>query len=647
MLIHLRIFTLVFLLLNSGISTGQTKFSSIWLNQFESKVNLDSLKGADPKTGFDKNGFNFTIGSKGVLSRVWGGGDKSKGFYPDEKLTALFIRKIEFREIDLQEGTLSWIFTGPKAGATVTIDKQHICLKQRFYDSYGLLDTTRNIPKLIEHDLIRADIDYRGIIKNISVSVDFELKLKLYVNDHLIASQLCLIDLDRHQLRYSGISGNVQGTLLEPLPEKVKVQINPSKKYQQILGFGGIASIGAYRDLSSEGKEKWWKYIRDYNLLIQREYPVGTQLKEDCSNWDRFEDATIHYYGDNFPNGEISDFTYNKTIQDLGGIVIFEFWDLPPWMINSNTYHDKKMEGADPEKYARTYVNYCRTAKEKTGRAPAIVGIQNERNQSPEMWQKMTLALRNALDQNGFRDVKIHMHNSGNLSGGISALRAFTSVEEVWKKIDYAATNLYDYQQYFTHPDDYDRLITEWKTLVGKKPFISTEICINNPVYQHDSYRLAFQEGQLYYKNLTMMDAEAIIYCWSILNGPHPSFDATRSLFRVDYQNNSMPVPSSHQLRVLGSFSRNIKEGMYRIEVETGVKDLLATCFENTDTRTLVLMNRSTSPNNVSLESNRNKIKRIEVCDPFSGNRTVEPEDFEAGGGIKIMPGQILTLILN
>ena len=108
-----------------------------------------------------------------------------------------------------------------------------------------------------------------------------------------------------------------------------------------------------------------------------------------------------------------------------------------------------------------------------------------------------------------------------------------------------------------------------------------------------------------------------------------------------------MPVPSSHQLRVLGSFSRNIKEGMYRIEVETGVKDLLATCFENTDTRTLVLMNRSTSPNNVSLESNRNKIKRIEVCDPFSGNRTVEPEDFEAGGGIKIMPGQILTLLLN
>ncbi len=68
-------------------------------------------------------------------------------------------------------------------------------------------------------------------------------------------------------------------------------------------------------------RRRWWELVCEYNLLIQREYPNGRRLNPDMGNWDRLSDATRHFYGDNFPNGEISDFDYLRTIRRLGGQV--------------------------------------------------------------------------------------------------------------------------------------------------------------------------------------------------------------------------------------------------------------------------------------------------------------------------------------
>ena len=45
-------------------------------------------------------------------------------------------------------------------------------------------------------------------------------------------------------------------------------------------------------------------------------------------------------------------------------------------------------------------------------------------------------------------------------------------------------------------------------------PFLATEICINDPHLQEPSYRIAFAVAQLYHKNLTELDAVALMYCW-------------------------------------------------------------------------------------------------------------------------------------
>ena len=190
-------------------------------------------------------------------------------------------------------------------------------------------------------------------------------------------------------------------------------------------------------------------FLRDYNLLIQREYPNGTQLKEDCSNFGNLDDASVHYYGDNFPNGEISDFNYNKIIMDMGGMVVFEFWTLPPWAAQTvKNANWKTTQKPILDQYTRALVNYCKMSQKKTGRPPHILGIQNEKRQSAEDWQQMTLSLRRALNENGFQDVKIHMHNAPRLEAGIKAARAFTEKNHVWDAIDYCATNLYDYQNF-------------------------------------------------------------------------------------------------------------------------------------------------------------------------------------------------------
>ena len=68
----------------------------------------------------------------------------------------------------------------------------------------------------------------------------------------------------------------------------------------------------------------------------------------------------------------------------------------------------------------------------------------------------MALALRRGLDAAGFAAIKIHMHNAAVLAGGIAAAKAFRQDPAVWKTIDYSASNLYDYQDYFHSPDGFD-----------------------------------------------------------------------------------------------------------------------------------------------------------------------------------------------
>lgn len=604
---------------------------SDWVNEFNNQVTLKNAEvPADDYTVSRE--FTFRTEDRVV---TWGRGTEIPGVYFDEHLPAYFNRRINFEKFDIKDGRLDWIFTGRDGGFTVSVTKDSLWLYQRFYDSFGLNTVkdsrlySKRHPEVI---WLVSGMSWQGELNNIELIVNHTLELILQVNGVKVARQQLLHDVTAHQLRCTG-DAFIAGKMMTPKTIVCDVTMNPGVKFQKMLGFGGIAIPTAYRQFSEEGKELWWKILKEYNLLLHREYPIGQRLNPEMNNWDKMEDATVHYYGDNFPNSEISDFDYIKKVQDMGGLNVFEFWKLPPWVQESQT--------VDIEAYAKAMVSYCKTAKEKTGRPPAIVGIQNEVTQPRETWHAMTLALRNALDEAGFQNVKIHMHNASSGNSGIRAARAFVGNPEVWSKIDYSAVNLYDYQEYFNNPDGYDSILIKFKELTADKPFISTELSVIRPRLQANSYRIAFQMGQLYYKNLTINDAVAIMYCWTMLNIVQPSY-ISRSLFGVDESNGFIPSPlGSYYDRVFGGFSRRVMEGMERMETKSDNNNLMAVAFtgKNNKKRTLILMNRDFVPVKVQI-SDGYKYKWMETTSQYYRNKVsdVIPSD------LIIQPGEIITL---
>ncbi len=566
------------------------------------------------------------LDEKSVVS-PWGT-EKQSRLYFDELLPACFERTIKIDT--LKDTEVDWIFTGPKAGVTVHIGTNEVSIRHRFYDSFGYNEVSGG--KYGKHpEWVSPVQSFKcdGTLKAVTLRTDNKVGLTLLLNGKTVYQERWLPDLSRHQLRLTNFKGELRGSMVQPEPKSVTVKVDSSKTYQTILGFGGTATPTAYAMLSEKGKQRWWQIITEYNLLIQREYPMGNQLHPTMDNWDRLSDAVPHYYGDNFPNSEVSDFNYIKTIRKLGGQAWFEFWALPGWI------------GNDVNKYAQAMVRYCQVSKERTGYPPEIVGIQNEIKQTAEMWQKMTLTLRRALDKAGFQDVRIHMSNDGYLSGGVERAKAFRKKPEVWKAIDYSSSNIYDYQNFFTKPDDFDAIIAQWNSVAGDKPFISIEVCVNSADLQMDSYRVALGMGQLYHKELALANAVSICYCWTLLNVVQPTYGATRSLFVPDETHGFVPTASSSELRIFGAFSRRIHQGMTRVEAISDDPDLQVTAFEGKKNQeTLVALNRSLRPIRLRVSWSGVKFTESEVVDPYNENTVLPISNDE----ITVNPGSIVTL---
>jgi O-glycosyl hydrolase len=595
---------------------------------------------------------DFEIGRNKAV--IYGGAAGTARFYPNEALPAAFHRTLAIKEWPAERKgcSLEWIFTGPEGGFTVSITESSVRLAQRYYNSIGLCEIGGKSIKAGRHPekkWIEDTVEYQGTLQAVTVDLGANLQVALRLNGREVLRQPCLFDVHQHQVAMLGGDGVLHASMLAAPVRAASVAIDSAKKYQTMIGFGGIGTPTAYAMLSPEGKQRWWELVAQYNLLIQREYPIGTRLNPAMDNWDRLTDATPHYYADNLPNGEMTDFGYIKTIRKLGGMVWFEFWGLPPWA-NAKTSQpaagtaDKKQKKpprppVDLDQYVRAVVGYCQASRAKVGVPPEVVGVQNEVPHPAEEYQQMTIALRRALDAAGFQDVKIHLSDDSTLKGGIHRAQAIRDSQAAWQATDYVASHVYDYQGCLEDIDKFDATIAQWNAVANGKPFLSTEICVNRPNYQVSSYRLAFVLGELYHKNLAMMDAQAICYCWTLLNVVQPSYGWTRSLCVPDVSRGGVPVASSNQLRVFGAFSRRIKRGMARIEAQCTDKDLLATAFQGSDGATIVLLNRGTSPCRVSIQG-LSGLKEMEVADPYHENE-MQPAP---QGELLVSPGSVVTL---
>ena len=568
--------------------------------------------------------------------------------YFAEWLPALFERTIAVDAWKSPATRLQWIFTGPTGGFTVEVGAGHVRLVQRYYDSTGLAKVPPVPPRPARHPeglWVESSAEYSGELGAVTMVMDHKLGLSVLLNGKLALTQPCMLDVNRHQLAMVGEEGGVRGRLLPRAEQSATVRVNPAERFQQMLGWGGTTTPPAYAELSDEGAREWWRKLKEYNLLLHREYPTGAMLNPEMTNWDRAADASPHYYGDNFPNCETSDFEYMKRLRQLGGKVIFEFWELPVWA-RVRDGNGKLTDAPAMDAYTKAMVRYCQVAREKTGAPPEIVGIQNEVKQQPEVWQVMALALRKALDDAGFNAVKIHMHNPPFLEDGITAAKAFREKPAVWQTIDYATSNMYDYQNFFHDPDGFDARLREMKAVAAGKMFLAAELCVNNSSFQTRSYRTAFAMGQLYHKVLTEADACGVMYCWTLLNVTQPSYGWTRTLMVPDPEHGFVPVASSHQLRVFGAWSRRVREGMTRVEAVSSNPQVLVTAFSGTGgAATVVIVNRTTAHQKVAVTWPGVRLSHMELADPQFEN-AVFAAPAPQGDAVEVMvhPGAIVTL---
>jgi O-glycosyl hydrolase len=624
----------------SRITVSSILFVSMCLVQGPLSQVIAQTPAPDKTSTVSAELFHFV--SDGPLSQVWGRADEIPRVFFPERLPAFFSKTVVLDDGLPREARLSWIFTGRNGGFTVEVNHALVRVYQKFYDSYGLIDSHTTNPERIVQETVAI---VPGEIRSLTVILDSHLSLSVLVNGSPLVQQTCMMDVSRHQILFQGPRTRhlvVSGALLPSQIMNTAVSVDAAHRHQTIYGFGGSPGMPAYLELSEAGKKQYWNILARYNLLIDREYPMGTKLLPDMSNLDNPADAKPHYYGDDFPNGELSNFAYNAQTLKLGGKVIYELWALPSWATKDYTDPNGKVfkGAANPAEWARAMVTYARMEKEKTGRAPDVIGIQNEVQQPMEISFEMVTTLRRELDAAGFQDVKIHMPDASYMTLGTEVGNSLRSNPEVWSKIDIAASHEYDFQDHFTDPDTYDDQFKALRAANSDKPFLATEISMNNVRLQIDSYRTAFNIGQLYHKNMTLLDAIGLAYCWLILDVEQPNFGATRSLLVPDRYHGDIPVASSYQLRVLGAYSRHLPEGMVRVDASSSNPDLLVSAYEGKDkTRTLIATNRSTGPQELTVNWPGTTWKELERVSQYAENT---PEAVPAT--IVVQPGEIVTL---
>lgn len=602
------------------------------------------LPGAPAPQGVMLDHYQFV--SDGPAGAGWSRPDEIARVYFHDELSPLFERTLRLDQTPEPHTTLRWIFTGPHAGFTIELGENRVRISERYYDSYGLYEGQGNHPdkKILEQERM-----FTGPVHALTVVADAHLAVRVLLNGQEVLQAPMLFDVTRHQLQFSALRNQhivATGTLQEPQAIAATVAVHEAEKHQKMLGFGGSPSIPAYSELSEQGKKAYWDLIRRYNLLLQREYPMGTELKPDLGNMDNAAEATPHYYGDNFPNSEVTSFDYNKKITSMGGDVIYELWALPTWATEPyngpaviDAWNKSIKMQAKADEYARIAVEFCKKEKEKTGTAPLIIGVQNEVEEPPAVFASMVLTLRHALDKAGFTTTRIHMADAPFMYMGTNRTRDLARNADAWKAFDYTATHEYDFQEFASNPDLYDARLQAMRAASKDKEFIATEICLNDAHLQEASYRVAFVAAQLYHKNLSELDAIALLYCWTLLDVEEPSFGASRALLVPDRTHGWTAAPSSFQLRVLGAYSRHILKGMQRVGATTADQDLLTTAFAGGNNQTIVLINRGTTARNVSIDGATQKWLEVERTSVEEENAVSAPQK-----NLLVAPGEIVVL---
>jgi len=144
--------------------------------------------------------------------------------------------------------------------------------------------------------------EYSGDLRAVTVLLDHRLSVHVALNGKEALAAHCALDVNQHQLAYSGEEGAIRGRLLPLAIEAATVRGGRFRPLPADAGFWRDHHTTRYAELSPEGQRVWWRKLAEYNLLLHRD--THRRPPERNDELGPPADASPHYYGDNFPNCE-------------------------------------------------------------------------------------------------------------------------------------------------------------------------------------------------------------------------------------------------------------------------------------------------------------------------------------------------------
>lgn len=174
------------------------------------------------------------------------------------------------------------------------------------------------------------------------------------------------------------------------------VRINPGKRYQTIIGFGGAFTDAAIDNLGMMNRQNQAKILKAYFGPTGNNYSLGRVPIGSCD----FSD-TFYSYCDQKDDFLLKTFKLNhfdfkrirfiKRANKLRGHPLTLFaspWSAPPWMKTNNRYAHGSLKKDDHDRYRNAWALYCSqfiSAYRKPGIRLWAVTVQNEPH-APSTW---------------------------------------------------------------------------------------------------------------------------------------------------------------------------------------------------------------------------------------------------------------------
>ena len=269
----------------------------------------------------------------------------------------------------------------------------------------------------------------------------------------------------------------------------------------------------------------------------------------------------------------------------------------------TDTWNKPIKQVANPDEYARIIVTYCKKAQAATGSAPAIVGIENEVDQPPEVFKPWRSTLRRELDKAGFTATKIHMADASYMFLGIDRARApaqeSCSVEchRLLCRARVRLPGVHRQPRPLRRAHEGHARGRRWQALPR-----------HGDLHQRSALPGAFVPHRLRRGPALPQEphragrhgAHVLLDCCSMWSSPPSPVRARCS--RPIAPAAGFPCPPAISCACIGAYSRHILKGMQRIGVEIRRSRSACDRIRRRQNETLVVVNRSATARNLTVQ---------------------------------------------